>query len=53
MIQLFYGSDTNKTHRVVQEVMLPLFEEHGVSIRDKVVSELKPEDWTENEVFSS
>lgn len=51
MIQLFYGSDTNKTHRVVQEVMRPLFDEHGVSICDKVVSELKPEDWTENEVF--
>jgi len=51
MIQLFYGSDTNKTHRVVQEVMLPLFEEHGVAICDKVVGELKPEDWTDNEFF--
>jgi hypothetical protein len=37
MIQLFYGSDTNKTHRVVQEVMRPLFDEHGVSILTKLL----------------
>lgn len=51
MIQLFYGSDTQKTHEVVQSTILPLLRLEGVEVQDKVIPELTDEDWIEHDMF--
>ena len=51
MIQLFYGSDTQKTHEVVQSTILPLLHLEGVEVQEKVIPELTDEDWIEHEMF--
>ena len=51
MIQLFYGSDTQKTHEVVQSTILPLLRLEGVEAQDKVIPELTDEDWIEHDMF--
>ena len=40
MLKLFYGSDTHKTHEVVQSTILPLLRLEGVEVQDKVIPEL-------------
>lgn len=51
MIQLFYGSDTHKTHEVVQSTILPLLRLEGVEVQEKVIPELADEDWIEHDMF--
>lgn len=51
MIRLYYGSDTQKTHHVVQNVLLPIFERQRVHVKDKVIAELTDDDWSDHEVF--
>lgn len=51
MIQLYYGTDTNKTDHVAQNVLIPLLKEHGLDIKDKVVAEIAADDWKEHDVF--
>ena len=51
MIQLYYGSDTQKTHHVVQNVLLPILERHRVKVKDKVIAELTDDDWLGHGVF--
>ncbi|MEE3164508.1 MAG: flavodoxin [Bacteroidota bacterium] len=51
MIQLFYGSDTQKTHEVVQSTILPLLRLEGVEVQEKVIPELTDEDWIEHDMF--
>jgi flavodoxin I len=51
MIQLFYGSDTQKTHEVVQSTILPLLRLEGVEVQDKVIPELTDEDWIAHDMF--
>ena len=51
MLKLFYGSDTHKTHEVVQSTILPLLRLEGVEVQDKVIPELTDEDWIEHDMF--
>ena len=51
MIRLYYGSDTQKTHHVVQNVLLPILERQRVHVKDKVIAELTDDDWSNHEVF--
>ena len=51
MIQLFYGSDTMNTHRVVQNILVPAIKNHGFDVCDKTIPEIKDEDWVQNDVF--
>ena len=51
MLKLFYGSDTHKTHEVVQSTILPLLRLEGVEAQDKVIPELTDEDWIEHDMF--
>ena len=51
MIQLFYGSDTQNTHTVVQEKIVPLLKKEGVAVRDKIIPELSDEDWRDHDFF--
>lgn len=51
MIQLYYGTDTNKTDQVVQNVMLPALRKHGIEVKDKVVPEIVKSDWEDHDVF--
>jgi flavodoxin I len=51
MIRLYYGSDTQKTHHVVQNVLLPILERQRVHVKDKVIAELTDVDWSDHEVF--
>ena len=51
MLKLFYGSDTHKTHEVVQSTILPLLRLEGVEVQDKVIPELADEDWIEHDMF--
>ncbi len=51
MIRLYYGSDTQKTHHVVQNVLLPILERQRVHVKDKVIAELTDDDWSDHEVF--
>ena len=48
MIQLYYGSDTQNTHTVVQEKIVPLLKKEGVAVRDKIIPELSDEDWRDH-----
>ena len=51
MIKLFYGSDTQKTHEVVQSTILPLLRFEGVEVQEKVIPELTDKDWIEHDMF--
>lgn len=51
MLKLFYGSDTHKTHEVVQSTILPLLRLEGVEVQDKVIPELIDKDWIEHDMF--
>lgn len=51
MLKLFYGSDTHKTHEVVQSTILPLLRLERVEVQDKVIPELTDEDWIEHDMF--
>ena len=51
MIRLYYGSDTQKTHHVVQNILMPLFEQQQIRVEDKVIAELTDTDWLDHEVF--
>ena len=51
MVQLYYGSDTQNTHRVVQETILPLLRLAGVAVHDKLIPELCDNDWRDHDFF--